>query len=102
MFSLSVMATPRAKSTSSRRGSGQPFRVSMRTASAFQPRLRARGVGGLEMVLLDALAPSGRLASPSDSFEIFLDGKPMAYEVVELVAEAVSKDRVVHGLAAPV
>lgn len=59
-------------------------------------------VGGIEMVLLDALAPSGRLASRSDSFEISLEGKPMAYEVVELVAEAVSKDRVVHGLAAPV
>jgi hypothetical protein len=32
------------------------------TASAFQPRLRGREVGGVEMVLLDALAPGGRLA----------------------------------------
>jgi integrase len=39
----------------------------MSTASAFQPRLRGREVGGVEMVLLDALAPSGRLASSSDS-----------------------------------
>jgi hypothetical protein len=53
------------------------------------------------MVLLDALAPGGSLASFSDSLEIFLDGQPIAYEVVELVAEAVSKDRVVDGLAAP-
>jgi hypothetical protein len=74
----------------------------MSTASAFQPRVRGREVGGVEMVLLDALALSGRLASSSDSFEIFLDGQPMAYEVVELVAEAVSKDRVVDGPAAPV
>jgi hypothetical protein len=34
------------------------------------PRLRGREVGGVEMVLLDALAPSGSLASSSDSFEI--------------------------------
>lgn len=34
------------------------------------PRLRGREVGDVEMVLLDALAPSGRLASSSDSFEI--------------------------------
>ena len=53
------------------------------------------------MVLLDVSAPSGRLSSSSDSFEILLDGQPMAYEVVELVAEAVSKDRVVDGLTAP-
>jgi hypothetical protein len=32
------------------------------TASAFQPRLRGREGGGVEMVLLDALAPGGRLA----------------------------------------
>lgn len=59
-------------------------------------------VGGVEMVLLDVLAPSGRLSNSSDSFEILLDGQPMAYEVVELVAEAVSKDRVIDGPAAPV
>jgi hypothetical protein len=53
------------------------------------------------MVLLDALASGGRIASFSDSRKVFLDGQPMAYEVVELVAEAVSKDRVVDGLAAP-
>ena len=53
------------------------------------------------MVLLDALAPAGLLASFSDSRKVFLDGQPIAYEVVELVAEAVSKDRVVDGLATP-
>ncbi len=41
----------------------------MNTAFAFPP-LRGREVGGVEMVLLDALALSGRLASSSDSFEI--------------------------------
>ena len=50
---------------------------------------------------LDALTPGGSFASFSDSLEIFLYGQPIAYEVVELVAEAVSKDRVVDGLAAP-
>jgi len=34
-------------------------------------RWRERKVGGVEMVLLDALAPGGRLASFSDSLEIF-------------------------------
>jgi hypothetical protein len=34
-------------------------------------RWRGRKVGGVEMVLLDALAPGGRLASFSDSLEIF-------------------------------
>jgi hypothetical protein len=34
----------------------------MSTASAFQPRLRGREVSAVEMVLLDALAPSRRLA----------------------------------------
>jgi hypothetical protein len=71
------------------------------TASVFPLRLRGREVGGVEMVLLDALAPGGLLASFSDSRKVFLDGQPIAYEVVELVAEAVSKDRVVDGLAAP-
>ena len=52
-------------------------------------------------MLLDALAPGGRLPSFSDPRKIFLDGQPIAHEVVELVAEAVSKDRVVNGLAAP-
>jgi hypothetical protein len=40
------------------------------TAFAFPPRLREREVGGVEMELLDALAPGGRLASFSDSHEI--------------------------------
>ena len=34
-------------------------------------RWRGRKVGDVEMVLLDALAPGGRLASFSDSLEIF-------------------------------
>lgn len=55
----------------------------------------------MKLAALDALAPGGLLASFSDSRKIFLDGQPIAYEVVELVAEAVSKDRVVDGLAAP-
>jgi hypothetical protein len=54
-----------------------------------------------EMVLLDALVPGGRLTSFSDSRKISLDGQPIAYELVELVAEAVSKDRVVDGPPAP-
>lgn len=33
-------------------------------------RWRGRKVGDVEMVLLDALAPGGRLASFSDSLEI--------------------------------
>jgi hypothetical protein len=41
----------------------------MNTTSAFPPG-REREVGGVEMVLLDALAPGGRLASSADSFEI--------------------------------
>jgi hypothetical protein len=67
----------------------------------FPPRLRGREVRGVEMVLLDALAPGGGLASFSDPRKVFLDGQPIAQEVVELVAEAVSKDRVVDGLATP-
>jgi hypothetical protein len=50
---------------------------------------------------VDALALGGRLANISDSRKVFLDRQPIAYEVVELVAEAVSEDRVVDGLAAP-
>ena len=38
----------------------------------------------------------GRLASCLDSREILLDGKPLGDEVVELVADAVGKDRVVE------
>src|SRR5207248_7072603 len=49
-----------------------------------------------------ALAPGGLLASFSDSRKVFLDGQPIAYEVVEFVAEAVSEDGVVDGLAAPI
>ena len=71
------------------------------TASSFPPRLRGREVGGVEMVLLDALAPGGLLGSFSDSRKVFLDGQPIAYEVVELVAEAVGKDRVVETSMAP-
>jgi hypothetical protein len=46
------------------------------------------------------LAPRGRLASFSDSRKISLDGQPLAYEVIKLVAETVSKYRVVDGLQA--
>jgi hypothetical protein len=35
-------------------------------------RLGGREVGGVDLVRLDALAPGGRLASFSDSLEIFL------------------------------
>lgn len=65
------------------------------------PGRRGREVSAVEMVLLDALAPGRLLASLSDSRKIFLGGQPIAYGVVELVAEAVSEDRVVDGLAAP-
>jgi hypothetical protein len=44
--------------------------VDEHTAAAFPPRLRGRELGGVKMVLLDALAPGGRLASFSDSLEI--------------------------------
>src|SRR5207247_1545992 len=62
----------------------------------------ARGAGGGRGRDRPRVAPGGLLASFSDSREVPLDGQPMAYQVVELVAEAVSKDRVVDGLAAPV
>ena len=45
-------------------------------------------------------ALGGCLARSSDSRKVLLDGQPIADEVVELVAEAVSKDRVIDGLAA--
>ena len=71
------------------------------TASAFPPRLRGREVGGVEMVLLDALAPGGRLAIFPDSLEISRVWPPSGYRVVDPVAEAVGKDRVVDTLTAP-
>jgi hypothetical protein len=40
------------------------------TACVSPPRMPGREVRGAEMVLLDALAPGGRLASFSDSLEI--------------------------------
>jgi hypothetical protein len=43
---------------------------------------RGREVVGVEMVLLDALASGGLLESFSDSRKVFLDGQPIAYEVV--------------------
>jgi hypothetical protein len=57
------------------------------------------GRGGCDR-LRDGL--SGRRARTSYSREVFFDGQAMAYEVVELVAEAVSKDRVVDGPSAPI
>ncbi len=71
------------------------------TASVFPPRLRGREVGGVEMVLLDALAPGGRLASFSDSLEISRVWPPSGYRIVDPVAEAVGKDRVVETSMAP-
>ena len=49
---------------------GHPFRVCGMNTPPLRPRLRGREAGGVEMVLLDALAPDGRLASFSDSLEI--------------------------------
>jgi hypothetical protein len=65
------------------------------------PRLRGREVGGVEMVLLDALAPGGRLASLSDSLEISRVWPPSGYRIVDPVAEAVGKDRVLEASMAP-
>jgi hypothetical protein len=54
-------------------------------------RWRGRKVGGVEMVLLDALAPSGRLASFSDSLEIFRRGADAASLTWASVQECPSK-----------
>jgi hypothetical protein len=72
------------------------------TASAFPPRLRRREVGGVTMLLLDALAPGRRLASFSDSLEVSRVRAPNGYRIVEPVAQAVGKDRVVDSSLAPV
>ncbi len=58
---------------------------------------RPQSAGGLRSFVV---AGDRIFASFSDSRKVFLDGQPIAYEVVELVAEAVRKDRVVDGLVA--
>jgi hypothetical protein len=48
------------------------------------------------VVLLDALAPGGRLASLSDSLEVSCVCPPNGYRIVDPVAEAVGKNHVVE------
>jgi hypothetical protein len=53
------------------------------------------------MVLLDALAPGGRLTSFSDSLEVLRVRPPNEDRVVDPVAEAVGEDRIVDASTAP-
>lgn len=77
-------------------------RVKRRASHVWDPRSRpGREVGGVEMVLLDALAPGGRVASFSDSLEISRVWPPSEYRIVDPVAEAVGEDRVVETSMAP-
>jgi hypothetical protein len=81
----------------------KPFRVCGMNTPPLRSRPGCEGeVGGVEMVLLDALAPGGRLASFSDSLEISPIRPPNGYRVVDPVAGAVGKDRAVDTLTAPV